>query len=32
MVTENPIKAVLKPKQRKLYKTTLGIINPEKNK
>ena len=32
MVTENPIKAVLKSKQRKLYKTTLGIINPEKNK
>ena len=32
MITENPIKAVLKSKQRKLYKTTLGIINPEKNK
>ena len=26
MITENPIKAVLKSKQRKLYKTTLGII------
>ena len=32
MITENPIKAVLKSKQRKLYKTTLGIINPENNK
>ena len=25
MITENPIKAILKSKQRKLYKTTLGI-------
>jgi RNase P/RNase MRP subunit p30 len=26
MITENPIKAILKGKQRKLYKTTLDII------
>ena len=26
MITENPIKAIIKSKQRKLYKTTLGII------
>jgi len=26
MITENPIKAVIKSKQRKLFKTTLGII------
>ena len=32
MITENPIKAVLKSKQRKLFKTTLGIINSENNK
>ena len=32
MITEYPIKAILKSKQRKLYKTTLGIINPENNK
>ena len=32
MITENPIKAVLKSKQRKLYKTTLGIIENDKNK
>jgi ribonuclease P/MRP protein subunit RPP1 len=32
MVTENPIKAVLKSKQRKLYKTTLEIVNSENNK
>ena len=32
MITENPIKALLKSKQRKLYKTTLGIINSENNK
>jgi RNase P/RNase MRP subunit p30 len=32
MITENPIKALLKSKQRKLFKTTLGIINSENNK
>ena len=32
MITEYPIKAILKSKQRKLYKTTLEIINPENNK
>lgn len=32
MITENPIKAVLKSKQRKLYKTTLEIVNSENNK
>ena len=32
MITENPIKAVLKSNQRKLFKTTLGIINSENNK
>lgn len=32
MITENPIKAILKAKQRKLYKTTLGIIEPDNNK
>ena len=31
MITENPIKAILKSKQRKLYKTTLGIIDNDKN-
>ena len=31
MITENPIKAILKSKQRKLYKTTVGIIEPENN-
>ena len=30
MITENPIKAVLKGKQRKLFKTTLDIIKNEK--
>ena len=29
MITENPIKAILKSKQRKLYKTTLGILNTD---
>ena len=33
MITENPIKAVLKGKQRKLFKTTLDIVkNESKNK
>ena len=32
MVTENPIKAVLRSKQRKLFKTTLDIVNSENNK
>ena len=33
MITENPIKAVLKGKQRKLFKTTLDIVkNENKNK
>ena len=31
MITENPIKVILKSKQRKLYKTTVGIIEPENN-
>ena len=31
MVTENPIKAVLKGKQRKLFKTTLDIVKNENN-
>ena len=31
MVTENPIKAILKGKQRKLYKTTLDIVKNEDN-
>ena len=31
MVTENPIKAILKGKQRKLFKTTLDIIKNENN-
>jgi len=29
MITENPIKAILKSKQRKLFKTTLEIINKD---
>lgn len=32
MITEYPIKAILKSKQRKLYKTTLEIVNPDNNK
>ena len=31
MVTENPIKAILKGKQRKLFKTTLDIIKNDDN-
>ena len=30
MITENPIKAVLKGKQRKLFKTTLDIVKKDK--
>ena len=32
MITENPIKAILRSKQRRLYKTTLGIVNNANNK
>ena len=32
MITENPIKAVIKSKQRKLFKTTLGITSEDNKK